>query len=290
MAEKRLGKGLDALIPSYATDDRYIDSAVPLTQIIPNRNQPRQEFNPELMEELTASIKENGILQPLTVRELEDGNFELIAGERRLRAAKDAGLETVPVYILSVDADVEMMEYALVENIQRVDLKPLEKAEGYAILSGKYDLSQEDIAKRVGKSRPAIANALRLLKLPPEIKSSLNSGKISTGHALAILALRKSLQMMTLHQKVVREELSVRQTEALVKKYSESFKNNLKVKIVAPKQSDVIHIENELISLLGTKVAIKKNQKGKGKIQIEFYSENDFQRILEIISGTEKKS
>ncbi len=290
MADKRLGKGLDALIPSYATDDRHIDGAVPLTQIIPNRNQPRQEFNPEQMEELTASIKENGILQPLTVRELEGGNFELIAGERRLRAAKDAGLETVPVYILSVDADVEMMEFALVENIQRVDLKPLEKAEGYAILSGKYDLSQDDIAKRVGKSRPAIANALRLLKLPPEIKSSLNSGKISTGHALAILGLRKSLQMMTLHQKVVREELSVRQTEALVKKYSESFKNNLKVKIVAPKQSDVIHIENELISLLGTKVAIKKNQKGKGKIQIEFYSENDFQRILEIISGSEKKS
>ena len=289
MADKRLGKGLDALIPSYATDDRHIDGAVPLTQIIPNRNQPRQEFNPEQMEELTASIKENGILQPLTVRELEGGNFELIAGERRLRAAKDAGLETVPVYILSVDADVEMMEYALVENIQRVNLKPLEKAEGYAILSGKYDLSQDDIAKRVGKSRPAIANALRLLKLPPEIKFSLNSGKISTGHALAILGLRKSLQMMTLHQKVVREELSVRQTEALVKKYSESFKNNLKVKIVAPKQSDVIHIENELISLLGTKVAIKKNQKGKGKIQIEFYSENDFQRILEIISGSEKK-
>ena len=290
MADKRLGKGLDALIPSYATDDRHIDGAVPLTQIIPNRNQPRQEFNPEQMEELTASIKENGILQPLTVRELEGGNFELIAGERRLRAAKDAGLETVPVYILSVDADVEMMEYALVENIQRVDLKPLEKAEGYAILSGKYDLSQDDIAKRVGKSRPAIANALRLLKLPPEIKSSLNSGKISTGHALAILGLRKSLQMMTLHQKVIREELSVRQTEALVKKYSESFKNNLKVKIVAPKQSDVIHIENELISFLGTKVAIKKNQKGKGKIQIEFYSENDFQRILEIISGSEKKT
>ena len=290
MADKRLGKGLDALIPSYATDDRHIDGAVPLTQIIPNRNQPRQEFNPEQMEELTASIKENGILQPLTVRELEGGNFELIAGERRLRAAKDAGLATVPVYILSVDADVEMMEYALVENIQRVNLKPLEKAEGYAILSGKYDLSQDDIAKRVGKSRPAIANALRLLKLPPEIKSSLNSGKISAGHALAILGLRKSLQMMTLHQKVVREELSVRQTEALVKKYSESFKNNLKGKIVVTKQSDVIHIENELISLLGTKVAIKKNQKGKGKIQIEFYSENDFQRILEIISGSEKIS
>ena len=288
MAEKRLGKGLDALIPSYATDDSHIDGAVPITQITPNRNQPRQEFKAKQMEGLTASIKENGILQPLTVRELENGNFELIAGERRLRAAKDAGLETVPVYILSVDTDVEMMEYALVENIQRENLSPLEEAEGYAILSGKYDLSQEEIAKRVGKSRPAIGNALRLLKLPPGIKLSLKSKEISAGHARAILGLRKSLQMITLHQKVIREELSVRQTEALVTKYSESFKNNLKIKILAPKQSDVIHIENELISLLDTKVAIKKNQKGKGKIQIWFDDDNNFNRIVEIISGSEK--
>ena len=288
MADKRLGKGLDALIPSYATESSHIDGAVSITRITPNRNQPRQEFDPKKLEELTASIKENGIIQPLTVRELEEGNFELIAGERRLRAAKNAGLETVPVYILSVDADVEMMEYALVENIQRVDLKPIEKAEGYAILSGKYDLSQDEIAKRVGKSRPAIANALRLLKLPPEIKSSLNSGKISTGHALAILALRKSLQMMTLHQKVIREELSVRQTEALVKKYSESFNNNLKVTEVTPKHSELAQIENELISLLGTKVVINKNKNGKGKIQIEFYSDDDFNRIFEIISNSEK--
>ena len=289
MADKRLGKGLEALIPSYATESSHIDGAVPIARIIPNRNQPRQEFDPKKLEELTASIKENGIIQPLTVRELDEDNFELIAGERRLRAAKDAGLETVPVYILSVDADVEMMEYALVENIQRVDLKPIEKAEGYAILSGKYDLSQDEIAKRVGKSRPAIANALRLLKLPPEIKSSLNSGKISTGHALAILALRKSLQMMTLHQKVIREELSVRQTEALVKKYSESFNNNLKVTEVTPKHSELAQIENELISLLGTKVIINKNKNGKGKIQIEFYSDDDFNRIFEIISNSEKK-
>jgi len=191
MADKRLGKGLEALITSYSTDDgeRYMDGAVPVEQIVSNRNQPRQEFNAEQMEELTASIKGAGILQPLTVREMGDDEFELIAGERRLRAAKQAGLKTVPVYILSVDADVEMMEYALVENIQRVDLNPLEEAEGYAILSGKYDLSQEEIAKRVGKSRPSIANSLRLLKLPPEIKSSLKSGKISAGHARAILGL-----------------------------------------------------------------------------------------------------
>jgi len=290
MADKRLGRGLDALIPSYATDDRHIDGAVPLAQIIPNRNQPRQEFNTEQMEELTASIKENGILQPLTVRDLDDGNFELIAGERRLRAAKDAGLETVPVYILSIDAEVELMEYALVENIQRVDLSPLEEAEGYAILSGKYNLSQEEIAKRVGKSRPTIANALRLLKLPPEIKSSLKSGKIFAGHARAILGLRKSLQMMTLHQKIIRENLSVRETENLVKKYSESFKSNLKVTKATPKSSDIVHIENELISQLGTKVFIQKSREGKGKIQIEFYSENDLQRIIEIISGSVKNS
>ena len=288
MADKRLGKGLDALIPSYVTESNQIDGAVPINQIAPNRNQPRQEFDPKKLEELTASIKENGIIQPLTVRELEEGDFELIAGERRLRAAKDAGLETVPVYILSVNADVEMMEYALVENIQRVDLKPIEKAEGYAILSGKYDLSQDEIAKRVGKSRPAIANALRLLKLPPEIKSSLNSGEISTGHALAILGLRKSLQMMTLYQKVIREELSVRQTEALVKKYSESFNNNLKVIEVAPKHSELAQIQNEFISLLGTKVVINKNKNGKGKIQIEFYSDDDFNRIYKIISSSKK--
>jgi ParB family chromosome partitioning protein len=288
MAEKRLGKGLDALIPSYATDDSHIDGAVPITQITPNRNQPRQEFKAKQMEGLTASIKENGILQPLTVRELENGNFELIAGERRLRAAKDAGLETVPVYILSVDTDVEMMEYALVENIQRENLSPLEEAEGYAILSGKYDLSQDEIAKRVGKSRPTIANALRLLKLPPEIKSSLKSGKITAGHARAILGLRKSLQMMTLHQKVIRENLSVRDTENLVKKYSESFRSKLKVTKANPRASDIVNIENELISLLDTKVAIKKNQKGKGKIQIWFDDDNNFNRIVEIISGSEK--
>ena len=290
MAEKRLGKGLDALIPSYATDDSPIDGAVPITKIISNRNQPRQEFNPDQMDELTSSIKENGILQPITVRELNNGNFELIAGERRIRAEKDAGLETVLVYILSVDAEVEMMEYALVENIQRVDLSPLEEAEGYAILSGKYDLSQDEIAKRVGKSRPTIANALRLLKLPPEIKSSLKSGKITAGHARAILGLRKSLQMMTLHQKVIRENLSVRDTENLVKKYSESFRSKLKVTKANPRASDIVNIENELISQLGTKVFIQKSKQGKGKIKIEFYSENDFQRILEIISGSEKKS
>mgnify|MGYP001337123341 FL=1 len=286
MADKRLGKGLEALITSYTTKDgdRYLDGAVPIEQIIANRNQPRQDFNPKEMQELTDSIKANGILQPLTVRDLEDGKFELIAGERRLRSAREAGLETVPVYILSVEADVEMMEYALIENIQRVDLNPIEEAEGYAILCGKYNLAQEEIAKRVGKSRPAIANSLRLLKLPPEIKSALKSGDISAGHARAILGVRKSLQMMTLYQKVIRSGLNVRQTEELVKNIAESSKELQKIQKSAPRNSEIVQIENNLISKFGTKVVIQKKRGGKGKIQIEFYSDSDLQRILDILT------
>ena len=288
MADKRLGKGLEALITSYTTKDgdRYLDGAVPIEQIIANRNQPRQDFNPKEMQELTDSIKANGILQPLTVRDLDDGKFELIAGERRLRSAREAGLETVPVYILSIEADVEMMEYALIENIQRVDLNPIEEAEGYAILCGKYNLAQEEIAKRVGKSRPAIANSLRLLKLPPEIKSALKSGDISAGHARAILGVRKSLQMMTLYQKVIRSGLNVRQTEELVKNIAESSKELQKIQKSAPRNSEIVQIENNLISKFGTKVVIQKKRGGKGKIQIEFYSENDLQRILDILTDT----
>ena len=286
MPDKRLGKGLEALITSYSTDsDRYMDGAVPIEQIIPNRNQPRQNFNAEQLTELAESIKSSGVLQPVTVRETDDGKFELIAGERRLRAAKEAGLETLPVYILSVDADVEMMEYALIENVQRVDLNPLEEAEGYAILSGKYGLSQDKIAQRIGKSRSAIANSLRLLKLPPEIKSSVKSGKISVGHARAILGLKKTLQMMTLFQKIIHEKLSVRKTEDLVKKYTDSStKKPHKVKRILFSSPEISKIENDLISQLGTKVIIQKDNKGKGRIQIEFFSESDLHRIIEIIS------
>ena len=289
MVKKRLGKGLNALIPSYETGVDKIDGEISISQIIPNRNQPRQEFDEAKMNELINSIKENGILQPLTVRELGNEKFELIAGERRFRAALEIGLETVPVYIVSVEADVAMMEYALIENIQRVDLNPLEEAEGYAILTGKYSLSQDQIAKKVGKSRSVVANALRLLKLPPEIRKSLKSGKISSGHARAILGLKKSLQMMTLHQKVLRDELSVRQTETLVKKYSESLNKKIKTIRNSPKKTDIAHIENELIKCFGTKVSIKKTSKGTGKIKIDFYSDSDLQRIINLISNNEKK-
>tara|TARA_B100001029_G_C15057173_1_gene455314 strand:- start:497 stop:1357 length:861 start_codon:yes stop_codon:yes gene_type:complete len=284
MTDKRLGKGLQALITSYSTEnDRSMDGNVSIDDIIPNRNQPRQDFNQEQLDELTKSIASSGILQPLTVRESSEGKYELIAGERRLRAAKNVGLKSVPVYVLSIDADVEMMEYALIENVQRVDLNPLEEAEGYAILSGKYGLSQEKIASRVGKSRPVIANSLRLLKLPPEIKLSLKQGCISAGHARSILSLKKTNQMVTLYQKIIYEKLNVRQTEELVKKYLESKTKIKKIKNVSSPNLELTKIENDLVRFLGTKVTVQKNNKGKGKIHMDFYSDSDLQRLLDII-------
>ena len=280
MPDKRLGKGLEALISTHSTNDNVVDGSIPIKKIIPNKNQPRQYFEDKEMERLSQSIKRSGILQPLTVRELKNGNYELIAGERRFRAAQMIGLEFVPAYILSVETDVEMMEYALVENIQRVDLNPIEEAEAYAMLSGKYDLSHDEIGKRVGKSRSSIANCLRLLKLPPVIKTSLKNGEISSGHARAILSIRKSIQMMTLYQKVINEGLSVRQTESIVKKYSQS---PLKQKKKNKQKSPLLDLENSLISVLGTKVLIKKNSKGKGKIYIDFYDNDDLERLIDII-------
>ena len=201
---KRLGKGIEALISSYSTEgnERYIDGAIPLKNIIPNKNQPRKEFDSSAMENLINSIRENGILQPITVRPIKKDQYEISAGERRFRAATTLKLNAIPAYILSVDTDVEMMEYAIIENIQREGLNPVEEAEGYAILSGKHGLSQEEISKKVGKSRSEIANTMRLMKLSPAIRNSLklsrNEGGISKGHARALLALRESTKINTL--------------------------------------------------------------------------------------------
>lgn len=288
---KRLGKGIEALISSYSTEenDRYIDGAIPLKNITPNKNQPRKEFDENAMSDLINSIRENGILQPVTVRPTKKGQYEIIAGERRFRAASALKLESIPAYILSVDTDVEMMEYAIIENVQREGLNPVEEAEGYAILSSKHGLSQEEISKKVGKSRPEISNTMRLMKLPPAIRNSLKisriEGGISKGHARALLALRESTKMNTLFQKIINEGLSVRQTEILVKKYSEKPTLNKKNK---PKKNSphLMQVESDLMSRLGTKVIIQKHGKSKGKINIEFYSEDDLERIIQIISGS----
>ena len=184
--KSNLGKGLGALISQYSTDDNeaYLDGSIPISKIKPNKNQPRKEFNELKMEELKNSIKEKGILQPIAVREIKKGNYEIIAGERRYRAAKEIGLKNIPVYILSINSESEMMEYALIENIQRVDLDPIEESEAFALLKSKYNLSQTQISKKVGKSRSLIANSLRLLKLPTSIKDDIKTKKISTGHAI----------------------------------------------------------------------------------------------------------
>ena len=283
MSKKRLGKGLEALIPSYNTEgnDAYINGSVPIDNIIPNSNQPRQTFDNESLESLVASIKEKGIIQPLTVREISTDKFELIAGERRLRAAKKVGLIEVPVYVLSIDADTEMMEYALIENIQRVDLNPIEEAEAFAILNGKYGLSQEQIASNIGKSRSAIANALRLLKLPSEIKNSLKAGVLSSGHGRAILGLKSTSGMLLLFYRIIKEGLNVRKAELYVKTMNKRIDGK---KIKSKQNISISQVENDLTLFIGRKVIIKKYLDGKGKMQIEFNSDKDLVRITNLIS------
>ena len=285
---KRLGKGLKALIPEYSSEeDRYFDDDIPIQNIIPNKNQPRQKFNQTSMEELINSIKENGILQPITLRELKNDSYELIAGERRLRAAKSAGLKSVPGYIIKIENETEMLEYALIENIQRDDLNPIEEAKGYFLLSKKYNLTQDQIAKRVGKKRTTITNSLRILKLPKEILGSLEEGDISAGHARAILKLQSlsnaNNRMINLFKKILREKLNVREVEKIAsnlvnnKNFISKTKNNNYLPILS-------NLENNLISIFGTKVQIRKNNKDKGKIAISFFSNDDLNRIIELIS------
>ncbi len=284
---KRLGKGLEALISSFNTEenDRYLEGSVSLDRIIPNANQPRQDFDETGMQELVDSVREKGILQPLTVREMDGDKFEIIAGERRYRAAKEAGLEWVPVYVISVESDMEMMELALIENVQRVDLNPIEEAEGFAILSGKYGMSHDEIAQKVSKSRPEISNKLRLLKLPPVIKISLKDGEISAGHARSLVGLKKSTQMLTLFHKILNQKLSVRQVEDIIKKMNADPNTKSKITIVPKKNQMLTQLEGKLRDSLQTKVVVKKTRNGKGSIQISFHSKEELERLTELLSS-----
>lgn len=284
---KRLGKGLEALISSFNTEenDRYLEGSVSLDRIIPNANQPRQDFDETGMQELVDSVREKGILQPLTVREMDGDKFEIIAGERRYRAAKEAGLEWVPVYVISVESDMEMMELALIENVQRVDLNPIEEAEGFAILSGKYGMSHDEIAQKVSKSRPEISNKLRLLKLPPVIKISLKDGEISAGHARSLVGLKKSTQMLTLFHKILNQKLSVRQVEDIIKKMNADPNTKSKTTIVPKKNQMLTQLEGKLRDSLQTKVVVKKTRNGKGSIQISFHSQEELERLTELLSS-----
>ena len=290
MSIKRLGKGLDALIRSNEVknkDDSGIQkkgagsiSKIRLKLIHPNPNQPRKYFDEAALNELTASISEKGLISPLTVREVESG-YELIAGERRWRALKYLKKRTAPAYVLNTKDDSDVMEMALIENLQREDLNAVEEAEAYAVLNKKYNLSHEEIAKAVGKKRVTISNALRLLKLPFDIRKSLIDRKISAGHARAILQAKTTSTMIKVWEVIIKKNLSVRDAEILVKGKKINLPNN--IGILKNKDPRLIPLENKLIEILGTKVKLKSSKKG-GKIEISYYSADDLDRILDIIS------
>ena len=289
MATKRLGRGINALIRE--TTDESVQTNpifhVPLKLVSPNPHQPRQKFDEKSLKELAESIREKGIIQPITVRTRDKG-YELIAGERRLRAAKLAGLTEVPVHVLEIEDDVEMMEMALIENIQRENLNVVEEAEAYAMLNSNYKLSHTAIAKAVGKSRANISNTLRLLKLPAEVIESLRKSEISAGHARALLGLKKTSQMLLLWKRIVERQESVRTVEELVTQMRNGKapvkKRPKKLKLT--KSADIRKLENDLISIFGTKVSITPKRKG-GTIEISYFSGYDLERLLELFSEIE---
>ena len=287
MSNKRLGKGLEALIQPYSAEkipDHHGVDKISIRSIKPNPHQPRQKFDETSLEELTASIKEKGILTPITVQK-EGNQFILIAGERRLRASKKAGLKKIPVYIIDVADDAEMIEMALIENIQRENLNPIEEAEAYIYLNNRFKLSQEKIAKSVGKKRATISNSLRLLTLPREIKESIRNGRLSAGHGRAILMLKTHNLMIGLWKKIIRGKMSVRAAEDWAKEKT-SKKLELKKKIIRKVSPQIKRLEDELISILGTKVRIIY-KKGSGSIEVSYFSDDDLERITEMIRSLE---
>ena len=282
-ANKGLGKGLGALLGESAMQPSTQQSPLllPLQKIEPNRLQPRKSFNEEELASLADSIRQHGVIQPLTVRLLDTGYYQIIAGERRWRAARMAGLREVPVVIIEAD-DKKAMELALIENLQRTDLTPIEEARGYQQLIGEYGLTQEQVADRVSKSRPAVANAMRLLSLPDELLSMVESGKLTAGHARALLSIKDEHQQLAVAQKVVNLQLSVRQTEAMCKKLLKAEQKP------EPKPVEVDYLaecEKTLTRCLGRGVKIVSGKR-KGKIELEYYGQEDLQRLYEALSGS----
>ncbi|GAP20137.1 ParB/RepB/Spo0J family partition protein [Leptolinea tardivitalis] len=272
-----LGRGLDAIIPA-SNEPRGGVESVPINQIIPNPRQPRTIMVEEGLQELAESIKQHGILQPLIVTKEAEGQYVLIAGERRWRAAHIAGLDVVPV-ILREANDRDRLELALIENVQRADLMPLETAEAYRQLAEEFNLTHDEIALRVGKSRVAVTNTLRLLKLPEAVQNAILSGEISEGHARALLSLSTSQAQTAVLQIILRNGLSVRQTEELVKKYG-GEKTPSKPKPEPP--VEVKEIENRLREHLGTRVTVNHGKKG-GSLVIYYYSNEELNSVLDTI-------
>ena len=284
-SQKGLGKGLGALLGDFADEpqEKSAYQSLPIYKVEPNPDQPRKEFDPEELENLAESIRVHGLIQPLTVREMPTGYYQIIAGERRWRAARLAKLSEVPVVVIDAD-DRKAMELALIENLQRQDLNPVEEALGYKTLMEDYGLTQEEAAARVGKSRPAVANALRLLGLNPEVLELVRTGSLTAGHARAIAGLKSEKKQLEAAKKVIALSLSVRQTETLCKNTE---------KEPAPKKEEVFAVdyvaecEKSLSKHLGRGVKIV-NGKRKGRFELEFYGQEDLQKLLDALMKLEK--
>lgn len=294
--KKGLGKGLGNLIPESdkeaqktkvvekVVEKKVIvkepaETIVKINEVEPNKNQPRRTFDEDALLELAESIKQHGVIQPLIVKK-RDKYYEIIAGERRWRAAKMAGLKEIPIVIKDL-SDQEIMEVALIENIQREDLNPIEEAQAYQRLIKEYNYKQDELAERVSKSRVAVTNSMRLLKLDERVQKMIIDDMISAGHARVLLAITDSEKQYTIAMKVFDEKLSVRETEKLIK----NLDKQVKPKVNTTPENDFIYrdIENKLKESMGTKVIIHNKDNNKGKIEIEYYSQDDFERIVDIL-------
>ena len=286
MKKQALGRGLSALIETepVAAVGSTLFNEIEISKINPNPNQPRTEFDDEALEELAASIRANGIISPITLRKISDDNYQIIAGERRYRASKLAGLDKIPAYIRDVD-DGQVMEMALIENIQREDLNAIEIALSYNSLVATLNLTQEALAERVGKKRATITNYLRLLKLPAEIQMGLKDKKIDMGHARALVSVENPEQMLAIYAQVLNEGASVRRTEELVRMAAagetvEKAEKKEKQHIIMPEEYDALC--RELKEKFNARVKLSYNEKGKGKVVIPFDSDDDLMRLMSL--------
>lgn len=277
---KGLGKGLNALFNSGEISKDEIVREIKLRELRPNPYQPRKSFRLEAIEELKQSIMEHGILQPIIARKSIKG-YEIVAGERRYRAAKEADLKTVPVVVREL-SEQQMMELAILENLQREDLNPIEEAAAYQTLLEKLEFTQEQLANRLGKSRPHIANHVRLLSLPEGIRRYISDGEISMGHGRALLGLKKKEMLKPVADKVLKEGMNVRQLEQYIHQLNDTVSRETKPKKQEKKDIFIKQRETSLRERLGTSVTIKQSKK-KGKIEIEFFSKEDLERILDLI-------
>ncbi len=277
-----LGKGLDALFLDNSTEEKGGSVMVNINDVEPNREQPRKEFDEEALKELSDSIAVHGIIQPLLVRPISDGGYQIVAGERRWRAARMAGLTEIPVFIKELN-DRQVAEMALIENLQREDLNPLEEANGYMLLMNTYGLTQEQVAVSVGKSRPAIANALRLLELPVEVLEFIKQGTLSPGHGRTLLPLKDSAVIIKLAKEIISKNISVRYTEKLVKDLLNPKKEK-ETKKKAKRDPYYDECEIAIREELGRKAQIHVDKGNRGTIEIEFFSKSDLQSILEALA------